>query len=308
MKKNIRSINLVQSDGMVKYKDLGFKNFNAYVEEFFDTLLPSNKTYEYFVNWNKVKNSLYKYLNELSLINSLTRLGRNERKYHLKKLLKEYPSVVEIIPMLIAERAKRNKIDIYDPELDDFINFDFRQSQVTEETTPKLIEFCDKTGTIDLFGEIKDINDYLLGVEVGLDSNARKNRSGSIFENMVQQRIKKLLGPKYKVVDNDPAYSLYPQISKGRGKGKTHDNVVYKDERPILIVECNFYNVSGSKPISIAESYPNMFRAAKQHNIEFLWVTDGPAWYKMRESLLRAMNEIDWIFNFKMIRNIGLIF
>ena len=30
----------------------------------------------------------------------------------------------------------------------------------------------------EVFKEIKDIHDYLLGVEVGLDSNARKNRSG----------------------------------------------------------------------------------------------------------------------------------
>ena len=45
-----------------------------------------------------------------------------------------------------------------------------------------------------LFGEINDLYAYLLGVEVGLDSNARKNRSGEIVQNLVELLLKRKLG------------------------------------------------------------------------------------------------------------------
>ena len=160
---------------------------------------------------------------------------------------------------------------------------------------------------MDLFNEVKDIHDYLLGVEVGIDTNARKNRSGNIFEKMCQQKIKRLLGKEYKPKNNDPNFSLYPIVTKGKSKGKTHDIVIYKNNKPILIVECNFYNVTGSKPISIAESYIEMYKVAKENEVEFLWVTDGPAWHKMKEPLIRSMNEIDWVLNYRMLNLIGRI-
>ena len=292
---------------MVRFKELGFSNFNDYTKRFFDTLLPTNKTYEYFVDWDKVKNAVNRYLDELSLLNSLTKVVASERGKHLHSLLTKYPQIVEVIPLLIAERVKNGRIDLFDPDMERFIVFEFNRSKVNKNTIPLIIEFCVKTGIMDLFQEVKDIHDYLLGVEVGIDTNARKNRSGDIFENMCQQKIKRLIGTKYETVNNDSNFSLYPIVTKGKSKGKTHDIVVYKDNKPILIVECNFYNVTGSKPISIAESYIEMYRVAKEHKVEFLWITDGPAWHKMKEPLLRSMKEIDWVLNFRMLNLIGRV-
>ncbi len=293
---------------MVKFKELGFKNFEEYKNHFFNTLLHSNKTYDYFVDWTKVKKTVNKYLNELSLLNSLTKVSRKDREGHFHNLLLKYPQIVEAIPLLIAERLKNGKIDIFDPNIEEIITFEFNRSQVDENSVNKIIEFCRKTGILDLFQEVKDIHDYLLGVEVGLDTNARKNRSGDIFEKMCQQKIRRLITKNYVIIDNDPNFSLYPIVSKGRSKGKTHDVVIYKDNLPVLVVECNFYNVTGSKPISIAESYIEMNRVAQEHGVIFLWVTDGPAWHQMKEPLLRSMKEIDWILNFRMLNFITKIF
>lgn len=292
---------------MVRFRELGFSNFNEYTAHFFETLLPTNKTYEYFVDWNKVKNAINKYLDELSLLNSLTKVAASEREKHLRSLLTKYPQVVEVIPLLIAERMKNGRIDIFDSELERFLIFEFKRSKVNKSTIPLFIEFCIKTGVMNLFQEVMDIHDYLLGVEVGIDTNARKNRSGDIFEKMCQKKIKRLIGKNYNIVNNDPDFSLYPIITKGRSKGKTHDIVIYKDNNPVLIIECNFYNVTGSKPISIAESYIEMYRVAKENKVGFLWVTDGPAWHKMKDPLLRSMKEIDWILNFRMLNLIRKI-
>ena len=292
---------------MVRFKDLGFENFEEYINHFFDTLLPSNKTYEYFVDWKKVKDAVNKYLDELSLLNSLTKIDATKRVEHMHLLLARYPQIVEILPLLIAERVKNGRVDIFEPDVENILIFEFKRSTVNEDTIPQIVDFCIKTGIMDLFQEVDDIHDYLLGVEVGIDTNARKNRSGDIFERMCQRKIEKLIGSEYSTINNDPRFSLYPVVTKGKSKGKTHDIVIYKNDRAIMIVECNFYNVTGSKPISIAESYIEMHRVAKEHNVEFLWVTDGPAWHKMKEPLLRSMKEIDWVLNYKMLELIRKI-
>ncbi len=298
----------MQSGGkMAKFKELGFKDFDDYKNYFFSTLLLSNKTYEYFVDWKKVKKAVNKYIDELSLLNSLSKISQEDREEHLKDLLLKYPKIIEVIPLLIAERLKKFKVDIFDPEIEEIISFEFYKSKVNSDNLTKIIEFCKKTGIFKLFQEVKDIHDYLLGVEVGLDTNARKNRSGKIFERMCQQKVKNLVSENYKMIVNDPNFSLYPAINSGRSGEKTHDIVIYKDDSPVLVVECNFYNVSGSKPISIAESYIKMHETAQENKIAFLWITDGPAWLEMEGTLLRNMNSMDWILNFKMLNLITKI-
>jgi len=179
-------------------------------------------------------------------------------------LKNELSVIIEVIPLLIAERIQNGKIDVFDLDLEKFISFEFKRSRVNESIIRQTIDFC---------------------IKIGMDTNARKNRSGDIFEKMCQQKIKKLIGSKY-----DTRFSLYSVVTKGKSKGKV-----------IMVVECNFYNVPGSKPISIAESYIEMNRVAKEHNIKFLWVTDGPAWHKMKEPLLRTMEKIDWLLNYRII-------
>ena len=50
-----------------------------------------------------------------------------------------------------------------------------------------------KTGLFKLLSKAKinSLLDYITGVEVGLDSNARKNRTGKVMENLVESYIKK---------------------------------------------------------------------------------------------------------------------
>ena len=48
-----------------------------------------------------------------------------------------------------------------------------------------------ETGLFDLLSKskIKSLQDYVTGVEVGLDSNARKNRTGTVMENIIENYI-----------------------------------------------------------------------------------------------------------------------
>ena len=55
------------------------------------------------------------------------------------------------------------------------------------------IKFMRETGLFELLQNhiINNLYDYLLGVEVGLDSNGRKNRGGHLMEDLVESYIEK---------------------------------------------------------------------------------------------------------------------
>ena len=54
---------------MVEYEELGFPSFQDYSMEFLDSLMLTNHTYGFFVDWDKVYNKLVKSLFEISLLN-----------------------------------------------------------------------------------------------------------------------------------------------------------------------------------------------------------------------------------------------
>jgi type II restriction enzyme len=76
----------------------------------------------------------------------LTKILSEKRKDHLKELLTEYPETAKLILMLITERAKDNKINIFDPELETFIVYDFSPTALDIGGVTKIVEFCEKNG------------------------------------------------------------------------------------------------------------------------------------------------------------------
>ncbi len=85
-------------------------------------------------------------------------------------------------------------------------------------------------------------------MEVGLDSNARKNRSGTIFEQMVGLLLKSKIRKKDLILKEEDSTI---QIKRK----KRADFVIYKNNVPKLVFECNFYATTGSKPGEVANAY-----------------------------------------------------
>lgn len=278
---------------MVKFDSIGFKSEKEYFDYFFDTLLPTNRTYEYYVNWEKVKDNVITYLTEICLLNSLTRIDVLEREAKLIEIISKYPEVIPVVPLIIAIREKNVVVlDIGDQLF--YKKFKFNE-KLKEEEILDIVEFCKKSGILDLFGEINDLYAYLLGMEVGLDSNARKNRSGKIFEHLVGLLLKDRLR-------DYPSFTLKEEDSSLEIKRKKRaDFVIYHNNSPKIVLECNFYASTGSKPIEVANAYIDLDHKCKEKNLMLVWVTDGPAWPKMRNTIERTFNEIDFPMNYKIL-------
>jgi len=287
-------------DLMIKHDVLGFSCTDDYLEYFVGTLIPTNRTYQFYVNWDKIKKNLDRYITEISLLNSLTHVSPSERKDKLKELISKYPEVISVIPLIIAIRDSNLLVlEIGEEYL--FREFDFSVDHFTQKKLTSndndvelIVDFCDKSGILDLFNKIKDLFTYLNGVEVGLDSNARKNRSGKIFEQIIELFLKKelkKLGSQYSYISEDSSIKI--------GKSKRIDFVIYKEKKPIIALECNFYSWSGGKGIEVAGSYADLQRRFKEKNLEFIWVSDGPGWAGMKNTLTTAFEDLDYLLNYK---------
>lgn len=275
----------------MKYNVLGFRNETDFFKHFFETLLKTNWTYNYFVDWKKVREKVENYVKEISLLNSLTKIKPEKRREELKDIFIEYPETIAVIPSIIAIRERSISIlEVGEKAL--YRIFDFSKRKLKEDEAQDLVDFCEKVEILRLFGEINDLYAYLLGVEVGLDSNARKNRSGKIFQDLVSLLLnRKLQGFDLKITTEDPAV-----MTK---RNKRADFVIYHENKPKIAVECNFYNTTGSKPIETANAYIDLQRKIREkEKFFFIWITDGPAWEKMRHTILQSFKEIDFPMNY----------
>jgi hypothetical protein len=273
---------------------------------FFKTLIPENRTWDYFVNWEKVFGGIDKFKIELNILNSLC--GSKDFKSDFTYILKKYPEVISVFPLLLGIRE--NKISVLDlnqlPEFN-FLNFDFNKRTLSDVDILKFYDFFELSGIKKLIieGGLISLKDYTFGVEVGLDTNGRKNRGGSIMEKIVGDILKSV----YNLSDNQ----ILGQCNSSSVKQKwgidlpvdkserRPDYVIYKNNK-LFWVETNFYSGGGSKLKSTCGEYQYLYDFCKSKNVELIWITDGNGWNTTIKPLKETFIHTDYIFNLTMLK------
>ena len=170
------------------------------------------------------------------------------------------------------------------------------------ESVDGVMEFLENTGLADIFQtrKIKDLVDYVFGIETGLDTNARKNRSGHVMEGMVA-----CVFDKNNIDYRQEVYSReWPAITKVLGDDEKRFDFVIQTVQKTYLIEVNFYSGGGSKLNEVARSYSDI--APKINSVpgfEFVWITDGIGWKSARNKLQEAYNIIPSIYNLTDITN-----
>ncbi|GAA7736873.1 hypothetical protein HpBT0144_09720 [Helicobacter pylori] len=144
---------------------------------FLQSLKISNRALGFFTDWQKCLKNRNEISIALNHLNFLLGKSVQELKSCVKSLFEEYPKAFNVLNILIAVRDKD------EIALDSDGNFYPLHSYF--ENDEKVYQFICQTGLERIFcnRDIKDLNDFVFGIEVGLDSNARKNRSGKAMEN-----------------------------------------------------------------------------------------------------------------------------
>ena len=270
------------------------RDFNKWLDNFKSSI----SNYSYYVDFEKIYKSAEKYKVELNILNSL--IGSKSIEEDFEKIIVKYPETLEVIPMLLAVRS--NEIYIKD-KTDEFL-FKFNKMVYAVED---YISFMRNTGLFELLQNhiINNLYDYLLGVEVGLDSNGRKNRGGHLMEDLVESYIVKAGYIKNKnyfkemyTSDIESKWNIDLSILKGEIKATKRWDYVIKTDNQIYVIETNFYATQGSKLNETARSYELIANKVKNINgLTFIWITDGTGWNNARLPLNETYNVLDTLYN-----------
>lgn len=221
------------------------------------------------------------------MLNSL--IGSTDMYRSVETIWNRDPSAFKVMDILIAVRSEGKK-KILDSRgqcivLDSMF-----------ESVDGVMEFLDHTGLTEILQskKINNLVDYVFGIETGLDTNARKNRSGHVMEKRVAH-IFDQNGIDYR----QEVYSReWADITQVLGDDeKRFDFVIMTDEKNYLI-EVNFYSGGGSKLNEVARSYSDIaLKINSVPNFEFVWITDGVGWKSAKNKLQEAYSIIPSIYN-----------
>ena len=255
-------------------------------ETFISQLSETNATLDYFTDFGKIKTNLSKISIKLNQLNYL--IGKEDLKLAIEELFEENAKVFEVLDILIAVRKNKNAKTFN------------REGEIVQldtyfETSDKIYEFIEDTGLGEVFRNknITNLVDYVFGVEVGLDTNARKNRGG---ENM--SKAVSLIFDKAKIFYKKEVNSTeFPEITSLGADLKRFDFVI-KTKVKTYLIETNFYNGGGSKLNEVARAYSDVAPKINQYeNFEFVWITDGQGWLSAKNKLEEAFSIIPSVYN-----------
>ena len=252
---------------------------------FLSQLSETNATLDYFVDFEKVKGNVRKIALKLNQLNYL--IGKDNLEEAINDLYEENPKVFEVLDILIAVRNKNAKT------LDNTGKITLLKSYFT---SPKgVLEYICETGLAEVFKnkEISNLVDYVFGIEVGLDTNARKNRGGDNMSKAVS-----LLFDREEIYYKKEVNSTLFLDIESLGVDVKRFDFVIKTRKKTYLIETNFYNTGGSKLNEVARAYSEVAPKINQYeNYEFVWITDGQGWLSAKNKLEEAYNTIPSVYN-----------
>ena len=269
------------------------------------TFTDSIANYKYYIDFETIYKNAEEHKIELNMMNSL--IGSRTIEDDFEKLVNKYPEVIKCIPTLLAVR--QYEIIVLDDDGNKFeynfknMNYDIEQYKV----------FMRETGLFDLLEKhlVNNLYDYVLGVESGLNSNARKNRGGHLMEDVVERFIQKAGFKKNETYfkemylqDIERKWKLDMSFISNKNTSTKRFDFVVKTDNCIYGIETNFYASGGSKLNETARSYKMIAEEAnKVFGFEFVWFTDGMGWISARNNLRETFDNMDNIYNINDMKN-----
>ena len=259
------------------------EHFNLFMSQLRET----NATLDFYCDFPKIARNVADIEISLNMLNYL--IGKENLREAVQSLWNRDPHVFEVMDILIATRKKDDK---------KYIDNDGSMHPVHSlfGSVDGVMKFLEGTGLDKVFKnkEVKDLVDYVFGVETGLDTNARKNRNGEITETLVA-RIFANAGIRYR---EQVSSKEFPAIAAALGADQKVFDFVITTNAKTYLIEVNFYSGGGSKLNEVARSYTDV--APKVNGVpgfEFVWVTDGIGWNSARNKLEEAFAAIPSIYN-----------
>ena len=233
-------------------------------DKFMSQLKETNQTLDFFCDFDKISQNVEDIKLSLCMLNSL--IGAHDLRKSVETIWNRDKKAFSVMDILIAVRTRDKK---------------------------KILDSVGNCVPLEsMFTSVDSIMTFL--TETGLDTNARKNRSGHVMENTVAGIFTNAGVPFRQEVYS----SEWPAITEVLGDDEKRFDFVVETSSKTYLIEVNFYSGGGSKLNEVARSYSDISpKINSVEGFEFVWITDGIGWKSAKNKLQEAYGIIPSIYN-----------
>lgn len=260
---------------------------------FFDNITEIKIGLDYYTDFKKVINNVNTISLRLTQLNYL--VGQKDMRKAVEEVWEENPKAFSVMGILVAVRKKQNK-KAWGRDGSERLVYNYFDS------VDHIMEFIEDSGLLTVLQDkhIKNLVDYVFGVETGLDTHGRKNRIGGIMASKIAQQFDEANISYEREVQS----KKFPAIKSVLGKDSKRFDFVISCPSKKYLVEVNYYGTQGSKVTEIPRSYMDVAKKINSvEGFEFVWITDGIGWKKAKEQLNEAYDEIPNVYNLNTLQD-----
>lgn len=258
----------------------------ANFELFLSQLAETNFRLSDYVDFSKVSANVEPIAIKLHTLDYL--IGRDDLGRAVDALWRNDKSVFGVLPILIAVHEAAQKKALIGNRCQPVGSFG--------RSAEDVVYFLEHTGLAALLRtrQIRSLTDYVFGVEAGLDTNARKNRSGKLMASIAKAVLADA-GIEYR---EEVSSAEFATVSAALGKDQKRFDFVIKTKRRTWLGETNFYSSGGSKLSEVARGYKNInAEISRCPGYQFVWVTDGVGWRTCKRTFFESYLTIPHLYN-----------
>lgn len=292
MKKEFLALN-----NMILKSRQNYLSSEDFRDKFIETLTPGVIKRAEFIQWDTIFQKTKKYNLLFDFFRQIKAKTREEYIRQITDALMSADTTVDIVDAAFELLGHTGKTYVSN---EDYIDFKkFSKAKKDEEEILYISTVLVDLGLCNILN--LEIDDYFVGVQVGLETHRRKNVGGAAFsviiENELSNIVRELSAQGYQIkLSNQEKILFYNGVTS-----KTLDFCLqYKNNK--IGVEVNFYTASGSKPTEIKRSYGHVNKELEKVGTTLVWITDGIGYKEMRNSLKEARDIHKNTYNFRMMR------
>lgn len=280
------------------------QNFQSLIQ----TLQTSIFSWDYFSDFKKIKNNSFNIKVQLNILNSL--LWEKDIEAKFLWLLKEYPETRSVLPILIAVRDFDKQI--LDRETLEVSEVKHLFNKNEDFTDSDMLLFFNISWLKEVFENkyISNLNDYVFWVETWLDSNARKNRTWDLMEDLVEEFVKELCDKNSWFAYREQATVSYiknewwVEVQSDKSSRRFDFAIYDSNKNKVFLIEVNYYGWWWSKLKAVAWEFAWLYDYIQKQDIKFLWITDWLGWNTAKKPLEEAYNKMEGnIYNIEMLKS-----
>lgn len=277
---------------------------------FLDTITDIHHAPDYWFDFSTIDKHVDDYGPDICTLDYLHGKSNDE----MKLFFTQHPDILKTIPILLGirdDKMTNGILPVFDPNGDYELNF----KQIDVSQIDQYMSFIIKSGLADVLrgnGIHSSVHDYTYGVEAGLNSNARKNRSGDEGETHLAKILQSIVDnhPNTCLIRNGQTtysnavewYNLrnFPsELSNRRFDG----SLFCTDKCKGLFAEVNNFNSSGSKQKAVTSEFDTVHSIFSRTPHVFVYITDGLGWKKDATHLSTIIDHVPNVFNYKMVED-----